>query len=283
MAVDDKKYTRCYDYRIAKKLGTNPAIVFNTITYLSKNNNNSQLIDGVMRVPLTYDDMHEWLPFISKITIRRAVKTLLQENLISVDHYANDRHKRMNWYSVARGKSDEKKTPESVTRTNKLGSKRSNIWDQNDTQVGSVYIPNIKTNSSAHSRDQNDPVETEDDMRNNKPIDEFEKLDDEHLKKPIDKLSEYSQKRLLKDFEVMGIQWIGAMIKDAYEYHFEGNRRKPRNFATAVRNWMKRDLDYMKYIAEQRKAEAERELELRMRTMCGLNDEEEKTTQCDRR
>ncbi|QHJ73787.1 replication protein [Butyrivibrio virus Ceridwen] len=91
-----------FDIDIAKKYGIVEATLLNflyTCTYEYRDSD-VHLYDGKYFVRCTQKELSFYFPYISLITIKRALKALRENNLIIAANYNIDPHDKTLWYAV---------------------------------------------------------------------------------------------------------------------------------------------------------------------------------------
>lgn len=85
--------------QLAKKLGTNAAILLQQIHYWTSKRCGS-IIDGVRWIYNTYQQWQEQLPFLSVSTIKRVIAKLKDLNLILVEQHDKSEWNHRNYYRI---------------------------------------------------------------------------------------------------------------------------------------------------------------------------------------
>ena len=88
--------------RIAKKVGANAAIVHERIAFyiLENKKNNRNLYEGRYWTYLSYEDLSNYIGFLTPKAVRTAVQKLKDANLVTTGHFNQLAADHTNWYTI---------------------------------------------------------------------------------------------------------------------------------------------------------------------------------------
>ena len=139
-------YSHSFDVGVARKLGTNAAIVLNHIMYwlrINKIKNENQK-DGRTWMFETTKDMADFLGYMSEKQVRLAIDILVKNNLLVKGHFHKNHFNRTNWYALY----DEEVIGDKIDLPS-----RANVLDtQEKSELPSradVYINNNNNNNNS--------------------------------------------------------------------------------------------------------------------------------------
>src|SRR5689334_8238363 len=85
---------------LAQKIGLNEAIILQQMHYWLNPSWNKNFIEGRHWVYNSYDDWQKQFKFWSTNTIRRAITSLKEQNLLMISNFNQNKFDHRKWYSI---------------------------------------------------------------------------------------------------------------------------------------------------------------------------------------